>query len=1443
MPKINRTRIVNFTFNNRKYTDKTFNLNGDHTYSILGNGKGKTCTCGFLLYPFMWGVNTRSNQYGKQIKNTYKTLSESKEPAYIAHEFILQDNSYLLTVVGAQKMIDTDKLQSFAIVSHYSSVDDECSLSNFPFFTKDDKLKRPKALMEEFSGNENIRCFSTMSVHNYKEYISYLKSYNIDVTLYSTILSKLLDVEFGLSNFFETNYKDFNKLWDDLLVPIIEEKAMKDDIFDELIDIVKNQIKKENAHQQDLSNYDHYLAVVSNLNDILDVVGKKEKIDSDIVKNKKELNGIFKALAHLRDELAKAMLDSKAAIENETQVIKTIKYEKDSLNLAKKIKKKETLQNEYSDITEKYNTVNTEYSEKKKQVACYSAYQANELIKNKQQNIEDSKSALESKIHKNKPINDKINKAGSTAYHALVQKAKDLSLEKDKNANELKNIENQLKKLSKDIENNSKEMFKLLSEQGMKKSQIEAFNKSVEALSAEYSDFDFVNFNWLGFDERLDDYLKENQITIEKLNKEKDSAAAHLKKLNADNKLLGEQVAEIVEKKNSLIVKINEIQNKIYGFQKDANNLTNTLTKCKYDDISLDSLDYYYGSLSRKVSDLSNIIDDGKFQLHTLREYIQRLSSGKINIDKNLENVLKKHGIEYTNGLQYLRDVSEKRACEVYAAIPYILYAVILTQKNYSKLTRIDDAKELSEFCTPIIIKENLDDYKCDYTNCTITSGTLHLFAGIPENAYHNDFIEGEIGRINKQIKDLTVAVNTAEEEKSCFNKAASLVTMFTQQYGDYTYGEKKEVDKDKLTVSFNNLTVKETDLNTRISAIQEKIDAETIKLNTLPFNIEKAEDKLKDLTAFKDDFNLYCDHRKQFENIEKQIAEKGKEKDEMNAQTKLLENQKSDIAAYRNELIQEIEKTNHGVTKFELYKDYEFETISADDIKRNIEQFKKFSSFDGSLDIKRLKDDIAKEIKELKILQDNFDNEFDFLDVSEYSKKPKFGYNVKKEKSIVESLKKDKDVLYKKKTKTEMNIISCTEDIEKKFASIEKEYDKPAKLDVVERNFESEISAHENLQKTHQDRYNKLVISHGSIEKEISRQKEYNDYNGLEANESLYNGVINADNASDIIDKKRLMIERLKSEYYDINKEIKKKFDAMIKNHIDCDMVADLNNKVPDTDILTTTIVSSFIVRFNQSILLIQAGVDEIQKGKDVIINKTLEIANCLQKSIKTLVSAANRNRINNELFENKQLVEFKNLDKDGYPETLRNFIESIIEDGKTYEDEMSLSNLLVKQLTAKNILKNYLDLSNVQLLIRVKDTNRWRFVDYNNFAQISGSQKLLSSIFLLSTIISFEMEACGRTDKSFILIQDNPFSIMNYNEYLDIFFSIVDHYDIQLWSWAGTEEETVLAHHNHIFKLDVVQSKNGELIDVKDETYENVSETINSHEILYRQCSLFNA
>ncbi len=231
MPRINRIRIINFSYNNdsRRILDETFNLHGGENALLnLANGGGKSVLVQLFLQPVVPGVKIQ----GRNIAGFFR---KKKLPAYIMIEWKLDGaGGYLLTGIGivsaeAQGAEDEkNRIRYFTFTSKYTGAN-AFDIAHIAFVNRSGGVlevmpfREAREMMAEKERKDRFvfRCFRE---DDKEHYTRHLAEFGIARDEWENVIAKINDGEGGLEEIFQ-KYKNSSQLLNDWVIKTVE-KAM-----------------------------------------------------------------------------------------------------------------------------------------------------------------------------------------------------------------------------------------------------------------------------------------------------------------------------------------------------------------------------------------------------------------------------------------------------------------------------------------------------------------------------------------------------------------------------------------------------------------------------------------------------------------------------------------------------------------------------------------------------------------------------------------------------------------------------------------------------------------------------------------------------------------------------------------------------------------------------------------------------------------------------------------------------------------------------------------------------------------------------------------------------------------------------------------------------------------------------------------------------------------
>ena len=233
MPKINRIRIVNFSYNNdtRHILDETFNFHGGENALLnLANGGGKSVLVQLFLQPLVPGAKIQ----GRNIASFFRM---NKLPAYILIEWKLDGaGGYLLTgmgMVSVEAPDDTEerkRIRYFTFTTQYTDSGD-FDIAHIPLVDRKGGVldvrpfREARKMMAEKKRRDPLN-FGYFTEDDRDQYARHLAQFGISQAEWRNVIIKINDNEGGLKEVFQ-KCKNSSQLLNDWIIKTVEKTMFK----------------------------------------------------------------------------------------------------------------------------------------------------------------------------------------------------------------------------------------------------------------------------------------------------------------------------------------------------------------------------------------------------------------------------------------------------------------------------------------------------------------------------------------------------------------------------------------------------------------------------------------------------------------------------------------------------------------------------------------------------------------------------------------------------------------------------------------------------------------------------------------------------------------------------------------------------------------------------------------------------------------------------------------------------------------------------------------------------------------------------------------------------------------------------------------------------------------------------------------------------------------
>lgn len=1451
MPKLKKVRIINFKYsNNRQYIDDTFDLYNENAISFFQNGGGKTVTCKLLLLPFLW---KQKKHFEWCAATWYKTFDG---PTYLMEEYTLNESEKILLVASIHresKDKEENDVSRYIFVSVYKNSSDEFSFENFPVKNENGEIIKPYDLYAKLKNNNNVRCFHNRaqsgSNKTYNDYVEYLNSYNFNVKFYSEITPLILGSEGGISEAF-TSYKNTDILLREFIIPIMtgkipESEEMINSITEQISKIVINEVR----NAEDLQNLENFNRFIDELNVLLNLVKEREENDENLKIENSKLVYVFEETKKLKSKIANEITKYQQELNDKDTYLKETRYKKDSYFLTKKVRENDSNKEALVNAKNELNKMELEYKSLADSVEYFKAYICFSEILSLESELDRLEIEKKPYQEKHKELQLRYDMFAKKLYSIINDNLLTINSNIEHINNEICSLNNRKQELLEKNIFNKKRINEIEKEKEKLLLKLWHYERDIEEFNNTYKNFQFQKCLMISplINQEMEDYEKSIANILLSTKKDISTCIEKIKDLQTEsqnNKANKKELDESLKKLNfSLITK-----------KKDKEDAEESIKTIKKEMANIDLYDDDFSSLEiikNKASRVNDTIDTEQSALSVeiinIKKYLKNLQNKNVDIDENLNRILDENNITFKSGLNYLTKFNnnEEERRTLYFKIPYIVYSIIMTKKEYEKLCSITN-NNLSSFCTPIIIEEDLYNISIDTKNSVYFSSDLIIYGGKPDEVYNNNFFENEIEKTNKKLEEKESQKSVLNNKKtSCLN-LINEINKFENSYADINIISNLDQEISEISnkiysleeqinqySSRNEEILSEIEiLNSEISRL-EKSHNETDKENNMFFKIKNS---IGDYTQLNNDIDSL--------EIEKEKLNKDTNNNEFELET--ISDSIRDLSIKNNRLQIDRNNLDDKINYYVNYKnnerpDFSYNVESLENELKNISV-----EMNKDSDIQRIDNDIKK-TKSLLINKRTSFRNYEHIDKQNYLNINWSTFDLDKNEKLVKELIEKKTE--KKAFVNSLNdkIEKCNQEIKNKSDEIIKKYGKDYTTDVILFDFDAEIRMCENNIQTIKEN----IISAG---KDLDHLKKY-----LSAKESKmiiyetisnlsFDIVVDINNYSSLYEDIGGVVSKIKSQSDKINVKISKKINHIENEFKSIDKLSSCVNNIVKTEKekLNSSNLNRIIYKIQESINSMNQKVKFINELKKELITLTTTYADKLIDELKSLVKVAKRNYIINEKTDKKVELIKVIIPQECYPTNLEDALNDIIASAKENKDENSINEFIKNKVNSYFILYNYTHINEFGIKLKKKDANAWTEISYSNFvnSELSGAQKMIVSLILIQTFKEFENEEeyeCSKhINSSCFLLQDNPFSKIQTCEYVDIFFKLAEKYGIQLWSWTDVKDAHIIDLHNVIFTISIKQSNGKEYNQVTTES--SISQEDNEiHEIKYEQISLF--
>ncbi len=1427
MPKINRIRIVNFSYNNdnRQIIDETFNFfEGENALLNLANGGGKSVLVQLMLQP----VAPKSKIQGRNFSDFFKN---KKQPTFILTEWKLDySEDYLLTGFICQNFetnqLDGEKNQRLRFLTFTSKYNQSNSwdIQNLKLIEKQGKILNIPNFREilktlEEKERKSAIDFRVFNDDNMEEYRKHIAEFGISSDEWKNIIKAINDSEGGLEEIFlkcKTSDQLINEwfLNKTILKVIFKDKNSSDNLsimmknlVDEIVsnekfiiekNIFSNFLQKLDIFNEKLQKFSEKL---ENYNSLISVLtGMKVWCNNRLIELNNEYNSNTELL-NSYNEMFKTIDFEERSYDYHIHHKKHQEYtEKSNLlkqeidNLSNKINDLEFEKNklEAVKIFEKIKSYNVKLSGVNQEIAII---EEKFNIKETSQKLEYSlKCKLEEKIqiienHIEELLNIKKNN------QLIISENKELS---SKINNELDYIQENRGGLKSNIEN-----FKKYSEQVEKKLNIKIIRNILDNI-----DESFVKETSIEIENTLKS-LKNNLITseneISELSEKINNLKISIVNFKLEKQKKENQITEYNKKIEEYLAKEHEIKEIFDKYQID-------FSKRFDNEYCLSQLDFLISQYEEKTHNSKKDVEKTEF-------IINGIKNNCLHLNPEILSLLETNDIMFDTGEKYLLNQPETIREKLLLKNPIIPYSIIVDRNNLEKLQKIEN-KKFIENVLPVILFENINN-ELKTLNQISHTDFIYLLSNFENRLFNTD------NQINL-LKELETVRNEENQKINNYNKMINQLHKDKNIVGFFNYNSEFQ----KNIEGFLNKSEKELEEIVKQILISEENEKKSLKdFKNIQEKIVSIKKRIEETIQKSDIFNDFIEQNQQYEkniillkNLIKKHEENRKKLTELNTEIENLNIKNNEIQSEIIKLRQIEEKYKIKFKQIENVNKTEIIEGEIEELEERIETLKLKYQSDINILSKR-----KEEITEIII---EAENNFKKLNIEKEIIENQQFDSEKYDSLKLEIINLNNENNQKKSEKTEFEKLKSVEENSLKigFDEIKKlgfDYVMPAEN--IKGEFETRRK-HTKERKNHIEiLLKKLITEKTSAEKIISSIEDI----GLIKTDKiqLYKPEQNQE------ENITRQFNKFKTEYLALKNEIQKDENTIInfnymnmktefqsKNpHISrmfegLDSILNKNNKNYDDYYYLFERVKQNIIKINELIQIYENRLQNLEKHKKDVIyqsyihgervfNEMLKIAKNSGVNIEGRTRPVNMIKINAELDNEKQAM--VRIEK--YIEECIQTIREEIRQGKKEDILMKTINRL---MSSRELLNKYCGLTTIPVQVFKIDLNQkasghklWEKAVSEN----SGGEKFVVFFAVISALMAYIRENTMpnvETDKNKdtrVLVMDNPFGPISSEHLLKPLFEIAKKYRTQLICLSDLKQHSIMSCFNLIYMLKI--------------------------------------
>lgn len=878
MPKINRVRIVNFSYNNNKrhIIDELFDFyGGENALLSLANGGGKSVIVQAMLQPILPKMTL--------LNRKFRDFFASKlTPSYIMLEWKLDDGAgYLLTGIAVSNRTshspgeeDTGlDIRYYTFVNAYSSSNDfdiiripvadhsgnSVSIAKFHEFRK---------LLQKEAGKNGLGLdVFDSDREEQRRYESKLASYNISRDEWKELIVSINEAEHGVSEVF-AECKTSRRVMEQWIIKYIE-KVLNKSSDAGMTDHKKLEIMMGQVAQSLVDNEKYireHKAIEEFKSEINTLYESAKKVLAELDKEdqlKKEIICGYRALRTEEDRISAELENIERVLHEKDTELEDIAHEERSYEVHNYTHQLEEIEARLTEAAAETEKQRERLAEMKHRLDLQRAAEKYGRIREKEKYVAEMQQRLENAAKDQDELMRKLNDIKFSLRNAYEEQIQSLHNEDSRLECELKTVREAIQNNGSAVSSGHQQINELNIALGGVERDIESF-KAREKMVLEELELQLVRnplLCELDMQEvsKTENLLNDELIQARQILDERVGFAEEIKQ--TIDKLECIEV-ELNQRSTDLMVEKANIRNRINSFEQERQKVLEALRRFNIKEEFLYDRQLITKEAKLYLNDWENKIYSLKMEISDLEKQIHGIENGVSYLPAAFVSLLEKHNLPCYTGERYLREIDDQARKSVLETNPILPYALLVTDKEAGIIENLIKEFDLSQIVP--LIRYNQRDIKVD-----TEFGDVKFITSSKNISLDNSDLSSFIDTLNDVKKKRLLELEEANDVIERLSHDYQIILGFNWSE-EQALELQKEMNDIRARIEANDRDIHEN--QTLLSEAKEKQQINLAQIDEARCALQSAEKRISRFKEYLADDLEYMGNIKKRSNIRQQI-------------------------------------------------------------------------------------------------------------------------------------------------------------------------------------------------------------------------------------------------------------------------------------------------------------------------------------------------------------------------------------------------------------------------------------------------------------------------------------------------------------------------------------------------------------------------------------------